>query len=100
MISPAAFAPLLDDLIRDAGLKGVEVAAWYGVFAPAGTPAAVVQRLNQEINDALKLPDVRERLTTLGAEPSAMTPADFGQWLKAEIATMGKVVKDGKVTVE
>ena len=74
--------------------------SWFGLLAPAGTPKAVVDKLNAEVLRITALPDVRERLTTLGAEPSAMTPADFGQWLKAEIATMGKVVKDGKVTVE
>ena len=46
------------------------------------------------------LPEVRERLNTLGAEPSAMSPADFGQWLKSEIPAMAKIVKDEKITVE
>ena len=58
------------------------------------------RELHAEVQRIAALPDVRERLTTLGAEPSAMTPTEFGNWLKAEIPAMAKIVKDEKITVE
>jgi tripartite-type tricarboxylate transporter receptor subunit TctC len=62
------------------GVRDVEVNAWYGIFAPAGTPAPVIARLNQEVNEALKLPDVREKFLNAGIEPlggDAQTLATF-----------------------
>jgi tripartite-type tricarboxylate transporter receptor subunit TctC len=62
------------------GVRDVEVNAWYGIFAPAGTPSPVIARLNQEVNEALKLPDVRERFLNAGIEPlggDAQTLATF-----------------------
>jgi len=81
-------------------LPGFLTGSWQGLLAPAGTPKAAVDKLHAEVMRITALPDVRERLTTLGAEPNTMSPSDFGQWLKAEIAAMNKAVKDGKVTVE
>lgn len=81
-------------------LPGFLTGSWQGLLAPAGTPKAVVDKLNAEVARITALPDVRERLATLGAEPTAMTPADFGTWLKAEIPAMAKIVKDEKITVE
>ena len=81
-------------------LPGFLTGSWQGLLAPAGTPKAVVDKINAEVLRITALPEVRERLSTLGAEPSSMTPADFGLWLKAEIATMGKVVRDGKISAE
>ena len=81
-------------------LPGFHTGSWQGLLAPAGTPRAVVERLHAEVMRITALPDVRERLTTLGAEPVGMAPADFGQWLRSEIAAMGKIVKDEKITVE
>ena len=61
---------------------------------------AIEEIVAAEVQRITALPDVRERLTTLGAEPSSMTPADFGQWLKSEIPAMAKIVKDEKITAE
>ena len=81
-------------------LPGFLTGSFQGLLAPAGTPKAVVDKLHAEVQRIAALPDVRERLTTLGAEPSGMTPADFGNWLKTEIPAMAKIVKDEKITVE
>ncbi len=81
-------------------LPGFLTGSFQGLLAPAGTPKAVVDKLHAEVQRITALPDVRERLATLGAEPSAMTPADFGQWLKTEIPAMAKIVKDEKITAE
>ncbi len=81
-------------------LPGFHTGSWQGLLAPAGTPQAVVDKLNAEVQRITALPDVRERLNTLGAEPVSMNPAGFGQWLRAEIAAMGKIVKDEKITVD
>ena len=81
-------------------LPGFLTGSWQGLLAPAGTPKAVVDKLHDEVLRIAALPDVKERLTTLGAEPSRMSSADFAQWLKAEIPAMAKVVKDEKITLE
>ncbi len=81
-------------------LPGFLTGSWQGLLAPAGTPKAVVDKIHAEVQRITALPDVRERLATLGAEPTRMSPADFGQWLKAEIPAMAKIVRDEKITVE
>jgi tripartite-type tricarboxylate transporter receptor subunit TctC len=81
-------------------LPGFLTGSWQGLLAPAGTPKAVVDKLHDEVLRIAALPDVKERLTTLGAEPSRMSSADFSQWLKAEIPAMAKVVRDEKITLE
>lgn len=86
--------------MAEAGLPGYEVTSWQGIFAPAGTPPAIVERLNTEIVKILHMPDVRERLVGLGIEPVADTSAEFAAFQKAEIAKWAKVVKDGGVKIE
>jgi tripartite-type tricarboxylate transporter receptor subunit TctC len=81
-------------------LPGFLTGSFQGLLAPAGTPKAVIEKLHAEVQRIVALPDVRERLITLGAEPSTMTPTDFGAWLKAEIPAMAKIVKDEKITAE
>ena len=81
-------------------LPGFLTGSFQGLLAPAGTPKAVIDKLHAEVQRIAAMPDVRERLNTLGAEPSAMSPAEFGNWLKAEIPAMAKIVKDEKITVE
>jgi tripartite-type tricarboxylate transporter receptor subunit TctC len=81
-------------------LPGFLTGSWQGLLAPAGTPRAVVDKLHAEVLRITALPDVRERLNTLGAEASRMSPADFANWFKAEIPAMAKIVKDEKITVE
>jgi tripartite-type tricarboxylate transporter receptor subunit TctC len=59
-----------------------------------------VDKLNAEVARILALPDIRERLTGLGAEPSAMSPSEFGDWLKTEVPAMAKIVRDEKISIE
>jgi len=86
--------------MTEAGVKGYDLISWQGIFAPAGTPKEIVQRLNAEIVKILKLPDVRERLEALGLEPVGSTPDEFAAFQKAEIAKWAKVVKDAKITAD
>ena len=81
-------------------LPGFLTGSFQGLLAPAGTPKAVVDKLHAEVQRIAALPDIKERLTTLGAEPSAMTPDQFAQWMRLEIPAMAKIVKDEKITVE
>ena len=78
----------------------INVTFWSGLLAPAGTPKPVVDKLHAEVMRITALPDVKERLSTLGAEANRMTPAEFAHWFKTEIPAMAKIVKDEKITVE
>ena len=88
----AAIAPDLPTM-AEAGLPGFEAQSWYGFLAPAGTPAAVVEQVNRDINESLRDPEVRERITRIALEPLGTTPAEFEQYLKADIVKWGRVVK-------
>jgi tripartite-type tricarboxylate transporter receptor subunit TctC len=77
-----------------------DVNEWYGVVAPAGTPADVVAKLNAAIVKALNAPDVLKRIAALGQYPQPTTPAEFGQIIKADHDRWGKVVKQANIKVE
>lgn len=78
--------------VEEAGVPGLHLAAWYGLVARTGTPAAVISRMNQEINRALADPEVRERLSRDGAEPGkGETPQQFGAFLSRELETFREV---------
>lgn len=79
---------------------GFLTGSWQGLLAPAGTPKPIIDKLHAEVMRIVALPDVRERLTALGADPMPMTPTEFGAWLKAEVAAMAKIVQEEKITVE
>lgn len=81
-------------------VSGFLTGSWQGLLAPAGTPKAVIDKVHAEVLKVTAMSDVKERLTTLGAEPSTMTSAEFEAWVKAEIPAMAKIVKDEKITVE
>jgi tripartite-type tricarboxylate transporter receptor subunit TctC len=85
--------PTLDEL----GIKGQEAETMQGVLVPAGTPKEIVNLLQREIAAILALPDVKERILALGFEPSGITSAEFGAYIKAEIAKWRKVIEDGKI---
>ncbi len=72
---------------------GFDVSTWFGVFAPAGTPGAIVNRLNDEFRKALATSEMRERLARMGADPAPMTPAEFATFVRTELARYEKVVK-------
>jgi len=82
------------------GVKGVEAEGWFGFFAPAKTPKPLVDQLNRSLNQALKSPDVAERLTKLGMDPAPTTPEEFGRILAADYAKWGPVVKASGFTAD
>ena len=79
--------------IAESGVPGYDVSSWYGLLAPAGTPAAVVAKLQREVARVLRLPDVSERLTPQGLDIVADTPGEFAAIIKSEIVKWAKVVK-------
>jgi tripartite-type tricarboxylate transporter receptor subunit TctC len=86
--------------MAESGVKGYEIVSWQGIFAPAGTPKEVVQRLNAEVVKILAMPDVRERLAGLGLDPVGNTPDEFAAFQKGEIAKWAKVVKEAKISAD
>ena len=90
---PSALAPGLPT-IASSGFPGYEVVSLFFFLAPAGTPAAIVNRLNQEIVQVLNRPDIKERLFKAGVEAMPSTPEQVTSAMKVEMATMGKLIKD------
>jgi len=86
--------------MSEAGLTGFEVNSWYGLLAPAGTPREIVLRLNSEVARALREPDARERLYSIGAEPMSNTPEEFAAYINSEMAKWAKVVKAAGIRVD
>jgi len=84
----------------EAGLPGFVLSGWYGFLAPAKTGTAQVNRLNAELRKALAHPDVKRRLLEFGADSVASTPAEFGVFLRAEVARWGKVVREQNIQPE
>ncbi len=86
--------------LAEAGVKGFDAITWYGLVAPAGTPAPVIDRLNAEANRALKLPDVREKYAADGIDVGGGTPQEFGTLIRADIAKWAKVIKTAGIKPE
>jgi tripartite-type tricarboxylate transporter receptor subunit TctC len=86
--------------VAESGVPGYEVSAWFGIFAPAGVPQPVTQRLNAEFVKALQQPDLRQRLASQGAEPLTSTPSEFAAYLRSEIDKWAKVVKASGMKVD
>jgi tripartite-type tricarboxylate transporter receptor subunit TctC len=95
-------SPLLPDLptLDESGLKGYQIVGWNGLFVPAGTPPATVNKLHAGVVAALALADVKERLAILGADGVGDSPQHFAAFIKADIAKWAKVVKDAGIKVE
>ena len=79
--------------IAEAGFPGFEAVTWIGAVAPAGTPQAIVARLNREIVDIVRAPELREKLLTEGAEPMTDTPEHFAAYIRSEIEKWASIVK-------
>ena len=86
--------------VAEAGYPQYAMSTWYGVVVPTGTPSEIVSRLNGEIAKILALPDVRERLAGLGAEPLGGSPEQFGQLMQSEVTKFAQVIKDANVQAE
>ena len=101
-ISASKRSALLADVptVAESGFPGFQAVGWFGVLAPAGTPALTITRLNQETVRILKLADVRERLLGLGMEIFGSTVEEFAAFEKSEIEKWAKVVKNANVRIE
>ena len=89
----ASVASEIPNMAESAGLPGYEEAQWQGLIAPAGTPAEIVTRVNAELNRALQLPDVKERIGNLGVEIATNTPQQFAADIRADIVKWDQLIK-------
>lgn len=94
-VSTAKRSSALPDVptVAEAGLPGFAFDFWIGLLAPAKTPKAIVNKLNAEVRNILQQPDVKDRLSKLGAEPMPMSPEQFDAYMKEEFTTLGAVMK-------
>jgi tripartite-type tricarboxylate transporter receptor subunit TctC len=101
-VTTAQRSPALPDVptIAEAGVPGYEATSWFGLLAPAKTPAPVVARLNASILKALADPDVKKKLLEQGAEPAGETPAQFAAFIASETVKWGKIVKQSGATAQ
>ncbi len=101
-MTTAARSNLLPHLptVAESGVPGFESGSWYGISAPAGTPRAVVARLNRETTTVLGTPDFREQLLNAGADPLPTTPEQFAAYVQIEITKWAKVIKLSGAKVE
>jgi tripartite-type tricarboxylate transporter receptor subunit TctC len=84
----------------DSGVPNFDVSSWFGVFLPAGTPRAIVTKMNAQIRKIVEMPQVQKRLVDLGADPETNTPEQFAAYVKSEKARWGKVVQDTGARVD
>jgi tripartite-type tricarboxylate transporter receptor subunit TctC len=101
VMTPRRSAELPDvPTLAEAGVAGVEMSTWYGLFTTAGTPREVQARLYAETMKILAMPDVRKKLEGLGGEPGTLTSEQFGAMNKADFERFGKLVKDANIKSE
>lgn len=86
--------------VAESGVPGYEFGIWFGLFVPAGTPNAIVTRLNQEVVKALANPETRDQLLKVGVNPGSSTPDQLGKLLRADVAKWAKVIKAAKIPTE
>jgi len=94
--------PTLPDVptVAEAGYPGIQVREWYGAFAAARTPKAVIEKINAEIQQVIRKPDVAARFSELGIEPVFATPEEFHKQVVADIATWAKVIKQAGIRLD
>ena len=92
--------PEMPTIAEAANLPGFEVSAWMGLFAPAGTPSAIVSQLNAALNKLLASSDVRERFAALGAEPLGSSPEEFAAHIRSETTKWSRLVKETGTRIE
>ncbi|HEV7393451.1 MAG TPA: tripartite tricarboxylate transporter substrate-binding protein, partial [Burkholderiales bacterium] len=86
--------------VAESGLPGFEALQWFGVYAPAGTPREIVARLNSDIGKILRMPDIRERFSSLGADIAGGSAEDFAAFQRLEVARWTKIVKASGAKIE
>jgi len=100
-VSTPERSPLAPDLPALAEiLPGFDVTAWYGIFAPAGTPAPIVERFSREVASILAQDEMRARLAKLGAVPVGSSPAEFKRYVEREVARWGEVIRAMNISLD
>jgi len=101
-VTTAQRSPLVPDLptLAEAGLPGFDISTWYGLFAPAGTPPAIVAKWNADVTRILNSPDVRDRLVADGAQPTPNTPEQFQKFIADELSKYARIVKASGAKVD
>jgi tripartite-type tricarboxylate transporter receptor subunit TctC len=101
-VGSAKRSPLFPDVptLDEAGLKGFDADTWFGFYAPAGTPPAVVNRLNQEINKILGSQTVKDRILAIGGIPAPMSPSDFNMRASIDGARFGALIRARNIKAE
>ena len=101
-VTTAKRSPSLPDVptLDEAGLKGFDIGTWFGLLAPAGTPAPVIERISSEITRIVARPDFRKKLEDIGANPVGNSPAQMARQIKEDTERFAKLVRDARVTIE
>ena len=101
-VTSAERMPTLPDVptVAESGVPGMNVSTWYGLFAAAGTPPAILERLSLEVKNIIEQPAFKEKLAGQGVVAVSSTPAEFRSFVKQEIDRWGKAVKAAKVTID
>jgi len=86
--------------VKEAGIAGYEMKNWYGLLAPAGTPKAIVDKLNAAIIKVVSTPEIKEQFYAQGSEPTSNSPQEFSQFIREETERMSKVVKKAGIKIE
>jgi tripartite-type tricarboxylate transporter receptor subunit TctC len=86
--------------VAESGVPGYDAGVWYALLAPAGTPAAIVDRLNREIKAVLERPDYSKLLQDSAIDPVGSTPAELGAYIRSEMSKWAKVVRDAGVHID
>lgn len=86
--------------MAEAGLPGVEISAWYGIYMPASTPRAVVQKVNDEVNKVIAMPETKTRLEAVGAELRPMSQAEFAAFHLAEYKRFGDIIRKNNIRLD
>jgi tripartite-type tricarboxylate transporter receptor subunit TctC len=101
-VTSKARSALMPELptVAESGVADYDLSGWIGLFAPAGTPAPVVDRLNREVTRIMQLPDVRSRFLELGAEPGPMGVAEYTAWVQGEVNMWTRLVREAGIKPE
>ena len=86
--------------VAEAGYPGIEASVWFGLFAPAKTPQSIITKINRDVVASLQSPDAKDALLAQGAETTPTTPAEFGAFVRGEVAKWGKVIKEAGIKTD